>query len=363
MKKFFSDRFKTRLQFFLIIIVNFSSCEKNVPNEDNSTISQIFFSSRRWWNYDIFVTDSYGSFITQITKNKYIDFKPTISFDGKKLAFVSDRSGNREIFIADINWLDGHSKWTASNLLNITNSIENDWTPNFSPISNKIVYSTYFPQNDNYDIYIMNYDGSQKENLTNTASYEKFPQFSPDGSFIIYQGWQKGKMEIFFTSLLDRNRVNLTRSISSNDIISHGNAFSPDGQLVVFTSDRDGNRDIYLMNTNGDNQQQITEHSSDDYEPSFSSDGQSIVFTSERDGNKEIYIYDLVENKIRNLTKNSGDDWNPRFFNDSEKVIFQSKRDGNWEIYSMKSNGSHQRNLSNHSSTDYSYVVVPLARH
>ena len=298
--------------------------------------------------------------MTQVTKNKFIDFNPAISPDAKKLAFVSDRSGNRDIFIADLEWLDGHTQWIAKNLTNITNSSENDWTPAFSPIANQIIFSTYFPENDNYDIFIMNDDGTQKENLTNTTSYEKFPQFSPDGSFIIYQGWQKGKMEIFFTSLLDKNRINLTRNINSNDIISHGNAFSPDGQLIVFTSERDGDRNIYIMQTNGDNQEKITNHNSNDYEPSFSPDGQLIVFTSERDGNKEIYIYDLESKNISNLTKNSSDDWNPRFYYDSSKIIFQSKRDGNWEIYSMNYNGENQRNLTNHSSTDYSFVVLPL---
>ena len=43
-------------------------------------------------------------------------------------------------------------------------------------------------------------------------------------------------MEIFFTGLLDKNIENISRSISSNDILSHGNAFSPDGQSIVFTS-------------------------------------------------------------------------------------------------------------------------------
>ena len=66
----------------------------------------------------------------------------------------------------------------------------------------------------------MNIDGSNKENLTNTNSYEKFPQFSPDGSFIVYQGWQKGKMEIYFLGLLDRNNVNITKNINSHDILS-----------------------------------------------------------------------------------------------------------------------------------------------
>ena len=57
---------------------------------------------------------------------------------------------------------------------------------------------------------------------------------------LVYQGWQKGKMEIFFLGLLDKNNINITRNTLSNDIISHGNSFSPDGQSIVFTSERDG---------------------------------------------------------------------------------------------------------------------------
>ena len=346
----------------LIIFLLFAlliGCEKNNKPEEQYIDPHIIFSSRRWWNYDIYIADIYAASMTHITKNKYIDFNPTISPDSKKLAFISDRDGNREIYVADLEWLDGYTRWSAKNLLNITKSPENDWTPSFSPIENKIVFSTYFPGNDNYDIFTMNFDGTNRENLTNTDSYEKFPQFSPDGSFIIYQGWHKGNMEIYFTSLLDKNRINLTRNSLSNDIISHGNSFSPDGQTIVFTSERDGNRNIYIMNSDGANQERLTDHQSNDYEPIFSPDGQTIVFTSERDGNKEIYSIDIESKNLKNLSNNSGNDWNARFYPDNNKIIFQSTRDGNWEIYAMSLNGSNQKNITNHPSTDYSFVVMP----
>ncbi len=341
------------------LFINLQGCESAISTKNNYIDPQIIFSSRRWWNYDIFISDLNHGLITQITKNKWIDFNPSISPDGKKLLFVSDRDGNREIYITDLEWLDGYSQWRATNLTNLTNSNENDWTPIFSPIDEKIVFSTYFPNEDNYDIMIMNLDGTNKINLTNSSAYEKFPQFSPDGSFIIYQGWKGGKMEIFFTGLLDKNIENISRSISSNDILSHGNAFSPDGQSIVFTSDRDNNRNIYLMNINSTNLTQLTTHISDDYEPVFSPDGQSVVFTSERDGNKEVYLIDIESRNIKNLTEDPGDDWNPRFYEDNMKIIFQSSRDGNWEIYSMNLNGRNQTNLTNHPSTDYSFVVFP----
>ena len=351
---------KIKIYFSYAVFCFTIGCESPTSFQQEYIDPQIIFSSRRWWNYDIFIHDIYASQSTQLTKNQWIDFNPTISPNSNKLLFVSDRDGNREIYSMELEWLDGYTQWRGNNLTNITNSNENDWTPSFSPIEDKIVFATYFPENDNYDIFIMKSDGTEKENLTNTNSYEKFPKFSPDGTFIIFQGWNKGKMDIFFLSLLDKNIINITRNFQSNDIISHGNAFSPDGQSFVFTSERDGNRNVYIAKIYDTNPEQLTFDSSDDYEPIFSPDGHSVVFTSERDGNKEIYLLNLESKIARNLTTNAGDDWNPRFYPDSKKIIFQSNRDGNWEIYSMDKNGRNQINLTNHPSTDYSYVVLPL---
>ena len=340
----------------------FNGCSKTGVMEDPYIDPHIIFTSRRWWNYDIFIADIYGGNMTHLTKNQWLDFNPAISGDGKKLAFISDRDGNREIYTVDLIWMDGYTQWEGRNLTNITNSSENDWSPKFSPVTDKIVYTTYIPSDDNYDVIIMNSDGSEKKNITNTTWYEKYPQFSQDGSFIIFQAWRRGKMEIFFSNLLDENNINLTQNTQSHDIISHGNAISPDGQKIVFTSERDGNRNIYLMNTDGTNQTRLTSHAAHDYEPVFSPDGLSIIFTSERDGNREIYIMNNKGLNLNNLSNNSADDWNPRYYPDNRKIIFQSLRDGpsNWEIYMMKLDGTGQTNLTNHPRTDYSYVVLPL---
>ena len=354
--------FNKKLQFIItnLLLIILISCENSGVMQEPYIDPHIIFTSRRWWNYDIFITDVYGTRMTHLTKNKWLDFNPTVSSNGKKLAFVSERDGNREIYTVDLVWLDGFTQWEGRNLTNITLSEENDWTPRFSPINNNIVFATYFPFNDNYDIFIMNSDGTNKKNITNSKGYEKYPQFSPDGSFIIYQAWQKGKQEIYFSNLLDNNNINLTNNPKANDIISKGNSISPDVQKIVFTSDRDGNKNIYIMNTDGSQQTQLTNHEADDYEPIISPDGLSIVFTSERDGNREIYIMNKKGNNKINISNNLHDDWNPRYFTNSQKIAFQSIRDGNWEIYMMKINGSNQTNLTNDASTDYSFVILPI---
>jgi Tol biopolymer transport system component len=361
------------------------SCSK-IGSPYNSGVAEepyidphIIFTSKRWWNYDIYITDIYGGHMTHLTKNNWLDFNPAISSDGTKLAFVSDRdNGNREIYTVDLVWMDGYTQWEGRNLTNITQTSGHDWTPKFSPTHEKIVYTTYSPETDNYDVFLMNFDGSGKINLTYTPWYEEYRQFSPDGSFIIYQTWFKagrGKpytMEIFFSNLLDENNLNLTQNSSSHDIIPKGNAFSPDGSKIVFTSERDGNQEIYLMNidnayigpfwTESIEQIRLTDHPAQDLEPEFSPDGRHIVFTSNRDGNREIYRMDADGGNLVNLTNNDADDWSPRYYPDNYKIIFQSLRDGptNWEIYVMKTDGSRPTNLTNHPRTDYSFVVLPL---
>ena len=355
----------------VILLMIPNGCNKTGVVEESYIDPHIVFTSRRWWNYDIYITDIYGGYMTHLTKNHWLDFNPAVSSDGKKLVFVTDRDGNREIYGLDLVWLDGYTQWEGKNLTNLTQTLGHDWTPKFSPANDKIIYTTYFPQTDNYDVFIMNTDGSDKKNLTNTPYYEKNPQFSPDGSFIIYQAWQNGRMEIFFSNLLDKNNINLTRNTTSHDILPIGNALSPDGSKIVFTSERDGNKEIYIMNIDNDyigpywsegiKQTRLTNHPSQDSEPEFSPDGKHIVFTSNRDGNREIYRINTNGDDLVNLTKNDADDWSPRYYPNGYKIVFQSLRDGpsNWEIYMMGADGSRPTNLTNHPRTDYSFVLLP----
>jgi len=63
-----------------------------------------------------------------------------------------------------------------------------------------------------------------------------------------------------------------------------------ESRKIAFMSDRDGNNEIYVMNTDGSGQKNLTNYPAEDAEPAWSPDGTRIAFTSLRDGNFEIYV-------------------------------------------------------------------------
>ena len=91
---------------------------------------------------------------------------------------------------------------------------------------------------------------------------------------------------------------------------------------IVFTSTRDGNREIYVMNSDGSEQVNLTQHHADDLDPAWSPDGKQIVFVSERDGVRDLYLMDAdggnVERVFRIVAHRKQPDWSP----DGKKIVY-----------------------------------------
>lgn len=147
-----------------------------------------------------------------------------------------------------------------------------------------------------------------------------------------------GNYEVYVMDADGSNQHNLT----SDPAVDGGPRWSPDGSKIAFQSNRNGNYDLFVMDSDGSNLQQITSHPANDFDLSWSPDGAWIAFRTDRDGNEEIYKVSLADTRIQiNLTNNSSRDGEPRWSPTGGKILFSSWRGGTAEIYVMDDDGSN----------------------
>lgn len=135
-------------------------------------------------------------------------------------------------------------------------------------------------------------------------------------------------------------------------VLLSGSLLARNGQAaevgtISFISHRTGNFDIYLIDTNGENLQSLTNHPADEYDPTWSPDGRFLAYTSNRDGNLQIYVMDIREKKHRRLLRHRNHDLHPAWSPNGQWIAFVSNREGNPNIYKMDTNGKNLHRLTN----------------
>ncbi len=257
-----------------------------------------------------------------------------------KLAFVSNRDGNLEIYVMHAD---------GTNVKRLTSLSAEDFAPCWSPDGSHIAFISN--RDKIYDIWVMEADGQEKDvrRLT-TGTQASFLAWSPDGKTIAFHSDLAGKYAIY---LVDSDGKNM-RPLTDGRADAMYPVWSPDGKSIAFVLKRDGNAEIYIMDADGKNQKRLTEGVKDDSSLAWSPDGKSIAFVLKRDGNAEIYIMDADGKNQKRLTDNPALDDSPSWSPDGKYILFVSKRDSNSEIYIMDSDGQRQFRLTTLPSEDLS---------
>ncbi len=216
--------------------------------------------------YDIYVANPDGKGIKPLTKTKGYDAEATVSPDGKKIIFTSERDGDLDLYSMDID---------GKNVKRLTYELGYDGGAFFSPDSKQIVYRASHPRTDaeikrykdllaqhlivptTFEIWTMDADGRNKRRVTNLGTASFAPFFTPDGKRIIF-------CTNFFA-----------------------------------TDQRKRNFDLAVINTDGTGLERVTFNESFDGFPMFSPDGKKLVFASNRnqakEGDTNVFIADWVE--------------------------------------------------------------------
>jgi Tol biopolymer transport system component len=209
--------------------------------------SRIYFHSNREGYFAIYSMNRDGSDVYRETPAGFVAQYPTISPDGRYLAFqmLMDGMDDWDIFVMEIG---------CSNMQRITFSTAHEGGPAFSPDGSKIAYHS--TEAGYFDIYVVNLDGSGTNRLTNyTETMDVWPQWSADSSQILFHSERTGNSELFIMNADGSNQVNL----SNNPSLDRTPRYSADGKHIIFRSERNGNSELYMMNLDGSNPQPITQ--------------------------------------------------------------------------------------------------------
>ena len=241
------------------------------------------------------------------------------------IAFLVNSGGKKDINIMDY---DGY------NMRKLTNSGSLNLSPNWSPDGTKIVFSS--ERGRSWWIYTIDVRTREEKRLTFERGLNISPSFSPQGERIAFTHSKDGNSDIY---LMEGNN---TRRITNHWAADISPSWSPDGKGIAFVSDRPGSPQIYIMDSNGENVRRLTFEGSYNVSPSWSPRGDKIAFASRRNGKFEICIINPDGFGFQQLTA-AGNNEDPQWSPDGRYIVFSSKRNGKTGIYTMRANGENQR--------------------
>jgi len=264
-----------------------------------------------------------------------------------EIAFISDRGGNREVFVMEA---DGENQRAATR-----NGSINAF-PGWSPGGDAIVYTSYRYRNRPWlflltrgtrspgrilrnldrkgplyrgvfdpsgsrlalvrvvdgqtEIFTVRKDGSNLQRLTHNWSIDVSPSWSPDGRRIAFVSDRSGSPQVYVMNADGREVRRLTFDGSYNT----APAWSPDGRWIAYETRVKAQFDLWLVDPETGTNVPLVTHRRSDEQPSWAPDSRMLAFSSSRRGRKDIYVIRLGDRKVRRLTHegdNTGPAWGP----------------------------------------------------
>ncbi len=193
------------------------------------------------------------------------------------------------------------------------------------------------------EVYLADVLGRNVRQVTRHNHLCVSPRFSVDGKMLAYSSYHRGNQNLYLTDL-SQNRM--TKAISRREGMNLAPAFSPDGRTMIVTLSRDGSPDLYSMDMQGSILARLTERSGINVSPSFSPDGRSISFVSDRSGKPQVYIMDLSSRKTRLLTLQGEENVEPSWSPKGDRIVYTSLTAGHYHLFTVPVGGGSPTRLT-----------------
>jgi TolB protein len=248
---------------------------------------------------------------------------------GSSIAFVSDKTGRKEIYIADV---------FGRHIRQITRHHHLCVSPRFTADGKKLAYTSY--HRGNQDLYLTDLDQNTKtRTLSRRRGMNLAPAFSPDNRTAAVTLSKDGNPDLYLIDM----EGNIIRQLTKQAGINVSPSFSPDGRAICFVSDRSGSPQVYIMDLQTMQAQRLTFDGKENVEPDWSPRGDKIVYTHLAQGRYHIYTVPVGGGAPARITSGSGNCESPTWSPDGRLIAFSRKTDGKKELYVVQANGEGMR--------------------
>lgn len=264
-----------------------------------------------------------------------------------KIAVSSDRAGGgfREIYIMD---------WDGTNPEKITNHKSVTLSPSWSWDGSKVAYTAFVQRTKtktrNADMFMYELNSGKRWLVSYRQGLNSGANFSPDNKSIFLTLSQSGTPDIYKMAYDGTLGVRITNG--PKGAMNVEPAVSPDGKKMAFSSDRSGQPMIYTMNIDGDNIKRITFAGKYNATPSWSPDGKRIAFAGWSDDHFDVFTMNADGTDMVRITsaKKPNGKWaqneDPVFSPDGRLLMYTSNRSGSHQIYISNLDGSDERRIT-----------------
>lgn len=294
---------------------------------------------------EIFVVDSDGSDLTQLTTSLFSSEQPDISGDGTRVVFISSANlsgknmdGSAEIFVANTD---------GSNISQVTNTtgITSLQGPRLSANGKRVVFTAaadLLGDGSNADasreVFAINTDGSNLVQLSDGSINvsTQFPAISADGTRAVYASDAGGNFEIYSVAADGNDTpVQLTKTTngdSSRPSIARDGRIAFESTANLDSNNGDGNSEIFVMRDDGSKVRQLTNATvGNSGFAQISADGAHVVFQStadlagaNTDASAEVFIADTNGDRLDQLTQSSAASQQPAVSSNGGRVVLES---------------------------------------
>lgn len=329
---------------FILILLIFSNKKAN----QNSFKPYIVYSSEQNHIWNIYAANLGGE-RKKLTSGSTDETAPVISPDGKKIAFVTKKNDNLEIFLMNA---DGTKK------INLTKSGSNDDGPMFSNDGRYISFSS--DRSGRWQIYIMRTDGSGLRRLTNYKYNDYAPAtFAPDDSKLIFKSHNPRPSPHLELSIVNFDGTD-RRKLTPRDQGEEDEVWFNDSKRILFAGRTGLSWQIFAINADGTGLKQLTTGQLHHYRSFLSPDNSKIAYTLvQKKGDHErwdLWIMNADNSNKRPLTKT--DDWRESgsvFSPDGTKILYSAAKEHNskWKVFVMNADGSSKKQLTFGSTNEW----------